>query len=154
MDRIEDTQPLDRQVHANIQQHDGYERQVQVVEDLNASRRLLVSRIAQLIWLLFGALEALIGLRVVLKLIAANPGNPFARLVYAFTDLFLWPFRGLTIAPSFNGMVLELPAMIAILVYALAGWLLVRLVWLLFYNPASRTVRTVEREHDTQPIRR
>jgi hypothetical protein len=94
------------------------------------------------------ALEALIGLRVVLKLIAANPSNPFAAMIYAFTDLFLWPFSGLTMAPSYNGMVLEIPAMIAIFVYALVGWLLVRLVWLLFYNPASRTVRTVEREHD------
>ena len=119
-----------------------------MVEDLNAERRLFVSRITQLIWLLFGALEALIGLRVLLKLMAANPDNPFARLVYAFTDLFLWPFRGLTIAPSFNNIVFEIPAIIAILVYALVGWLLVRLVWLLFYNPASRTVRTVEREHE------
>ena len=148
MDKIEEHQHVDRQVRSEIHQSDGYERQTQVVEDLNAERRLFVSRIAQLIWLLFGALEALIGLRVLLKLMAANPDNPFAGLVYAFTDLFLWPFRGLTIAPSFNNIVFEIPAIIAILVYALVGWLLVRLVWLLFYNPASRTVRTVERERE------
>lgn len=148
MDRIDQPQPVDRQVRARLQQHDGYERQVQVVEDLNAERRLTVSRVAQLIWLMFGLLEALIGLRVLLKLIAANPENPFANLVYTFTDLFLWPFSGLTITPSLNGIVLDFPAVIALLVYALAGWLLVRLVWLLFYNPASRTVRTVEKEHD------
>ncbi len=148
MDNNTDTEPVNRHVRAEVHQLDGYERQVQVVEDLNASRRLFVSRLAQLIWVLFGFLEALIGLRVLLKLIAANPSNPFANAVYAFTDLFLWPFSGLTITPSFSGMVLEIPAIIAIFVYALVGWLLVRLVWLLFYNPASRTVRTVEREHD------
>ena len=153
MDKIDETQPVNRQVRAKIHHLDGYERQTQVVEDLNAGRRLLVSRLAQLIWLLFGFLEALIGLRVMLKLIAANPNNPFANLIYTFTDLFLWPFRGLTIAPSFNGMVLEIPALIAIFVYALVGWLFVRLVWLLFYNPASRTVRTVEREHDHDQVR-
>ena len=148
MDKIEETQPVNRQVQSKVHHMDGYERQTQVVEDLNAGRRLVVSRIAQLIWLLFGILEALIGLRIILKLIAANPGNPFANLVYAFTDLFLWPFQGLTITPSVGGMVLEIPAIIALFVYALVGWALVRLVWLLFYNPASRTVRTVEREQD------
>lgn len=148
MDKINETKPVNRQVRAEIQHLDGYERQIQVIEDLNAERRLLVSRLAQLIWLMFGFLEALIGLRVVLKLIAANPNNPFAYLVYSFTELFLWPFRGLTAAPSFNGMELEIPAIIAIFVYALLGWLLVRLIWVLFYNPASRTVRTIEREHD------
>ena len=151
MDRIEEHKPVDRQVRASVHQLDGYERQTQIVEDLNAERRLFVSRLAQLIWLLFGALEALIGLRVVLKLMAANPNNPFAYMVYAFTDLFLWPFKGLTIAPSFNNIVFEIPAIIAIFVYALVGWLLVRLVWLLFYNPASRTVRTIEHEHDYGP---
>ncbi len=148
MQKIERTQPVSRQFRSEIHHLDGYERQTQVTEDLNAGRRLLVSRLVQLIWLLFGFLEALIGLRVMLKLIAANPDNPFASVIYSFTDLFLWPFKGLTSAPSFNGMVLEIPAIIAILIYALVGWLLVRLVWLLFYNPASRTVRTVEREHD------
>ncbi len=148
MEKIHDTQPMARKIQTETHQNDGYERQTQVVEDLNAERRLVVSRIAQLIWLLFGFLEALIGLRVALKLIAANPNNPFASLIYAFTDLFLWPFRGLTMTPSFNGMVLEIPAIIAIAVYALVGWLLIRMVWVLFYNPASRTVRTVEREHD------
>jgi len=148
MDKIDGPQPVNRQVRAEIHNLDGYERQTQVVEDLNAGRRLFTSRVAQLIWLLFGFLEAVIGLRVVLKLIAANPNNPFAHLIYSFTDLFLWPFRGLTATPSFDGMVLEIPAIIAIFVYALVGWLLVRLVWLLFYNPASRTVRTIEREHD------
>lgn len=150
MEKIDETPPVNRQVRSKIHHVDGYERQTQVVEDLNAGRRLVVSRLAQLIWLLFGTLEALIGLRIILKLIAANPNNPFASLLYAFTDLFLWPFRGLTITPAVGGMVLEIPAIIALFVYALAGWLLVRLVWLLFYNPASRTVRTVEREQEQE----
>lgn len=148
MDHIHEPQPVDRQVHSEQHQVEGYERQTQVVEDLNAGRRLFVSRIAQLIWTLFGFLEALFAFRVVLKLIAANPNNSFAALIYQFTDLFLRPFRGLTVVPSVEGMVLEIPAIIAMFVYALLGWLLVRLVWLLFYNPASRTVRTIERDHD------
>lgn len=148
MAKVEDTHPVDHRVRSEIHHHEGYERETQVVEDLNSGPRLFVSRLAQFISLLFGALLVLIGLRVLLKLIAANPANPVAALVYAFTDLFLWPFSGLTVTPSANGMVLEIPAIIAIFVYALVGYIIVRVVWLLFYNPSSRKVRTVEREVD------
>jgi uncharacterized integral membrane protein len=119
-----------------------------VVEDNNAGRRLVVGRVAALIWLAFGVLISLIALRVLLKLIAANPANPFSNLVYDFTDLFLWPFWGITGTPSVQGMVLEIPAIIAIFVFALIGWVIVRLVWLLFYLPSSRSVRTVEQDRD------
>jgi YggT family protein len=144
-------QHVNRQEQVRVHQHSGYERQIQVVEDHNTERRLAVSRVAGLIWLMFGILVASIGLRVALKLIAANAANPFAGLLYAFTDLFLRPFSGLTITPSAQGMVLEIPAIIAMFVYALVGWVIVRLVWLVFYQPAARSVRTVEREHDDLP---
>jgi hypothetical protein len=143
-----ETQPVNRP-RVNPQHHTEYEHRTQITEHPDAGLRLAVSRVAQLIWLLFGVLEALIGLRIVLKLIAANPANPFANLVYTFTDLFLWPFAGLTVTPSAQGMVLEIPAIIAMFVYALMGWVLVKLVWLLFYHPTTtRTVRTEEHEHE------
>ncbi len=146
MSEINDHKPLDRQEQINIQQQGGYQHKTQVVEDLNASRRVTMNRVTKLIWLFFGVLEALIGLRIILKLIAANPANPFAQLVYGFTDLFLWPFYGLTATPAAQGMVLEISSIIAVVVYALLAWAVVRLVWLVFYQPASRSVRTVERE--------
>jgi len=148
MDKNEEQLVTDHQVRSTVHLGDGYERETKVVEDLNAGRRLVVSRISQLIWLLFGVIAVLIGLRALLKLFAANPSNPFASLLYSLTDLFMWPFSGLTATPSVNGMVLEIPAFIAIVVYALVGWVIVQLVWLLFYNPASRRVQTIEREQD------
>ncbi|MAT43584.1 MAG: hypothetical protein CL609_14700 [Anaerolineaceae bacterium] len=147
MTEINNPNELDREEHVNIRQQSGYQQQTQVVEDLNANRRVTVSRIAQLIWLFFGVIEAFIGIRVVLKLIAANPANPFANLIYRFTDIFLWPFSGLTVTPQAEGMVLEISSIIAILVYALLAWIIVRLVWLLFYRPASRSVRTIKKEN-------
>jgi uncharacterized integral membrane protein len=140
--------PVDRREEVRIHEHGDYQHQTQVVEDNNAGRRLVVGRVAALIWLAFGVLISLIALRVLLKLIAANPANPFANLVYDFTDLFLWPFWGITGTPSVQGMVLEIPAIIAIFVFALIGWVIVRLVWLLFYLPSSRSVRTVEQDRD------
>ncbi len=143
---------VDREEQVRVHQHAGYQQERQVVENVDAGRRTAISRITQLIWLFLGVLEAIIGLRVLLKLIAANPANPLAKFVYGFSDLFLWPFQGLTIEPSAQGMVLEIPAIIAMFVYALIGWAIVRLFWLLFYQPASRTVRTVEREDFDRPI--
>src|SRR6266581_62220 len=129
-------------------------------------QRVFTWKFTQLIWLLFGILEALIGLRVVLRLIAANPGNPFAELVYGLSYVFVWPFLGLTRTPSANGSVLEISSLIAMFVYALIGWVLVQLVWILIDRPRSTTVvdtppsatvvreRTVvEQTQQTQPTR-
>ena len=148
-----DMHPVDRQEKVVVHDHGTHQHQTHVVEDMNAEQRVSVGRFAQLIWLLFGVLEALIGIRIILKLLAANPANPFAHLVYKLTDVFLWPFVGLTVTPQLDGAVFEISAVIAVFAYALLGWVLVRLVWLLFYHPSSRTVRTVDQEHDNLPDR-
>ena len=56
-------------------------------------------RITGLIQLSFNVLNGLISLRFLLKLMAANPANPFASLVYFTTSPFLWIFQGLTRIP-------------------------------------------------------
>ena len=73
----------------------------------------------RLIWLLFGILEALIALRIGLKLIGANPNSPIVALIYGFTYLFLFPFAGLIGSPTYGNMVLELSSMFAMLIYGL-----------------------------------
>lgn len=138
-------EPVDRREEVRVSQGAGVERQSRVVEDVVAKRRLILGRIIQLVWLMAGTLEALIGLRFVLKLIAANPDNTFARLVYDLTAVFLWPFFGLTITPSVEGIVLELHSLIAMVVYALLAWFVVQLIWLIFYRTSARTVTVVER---------
>jgi YggT family protein len=125
------------------------------VNSVEREQRIASFKLTQLIWLMFGLLVALIGLRVGLRLIGANPANPFAALVYGLTDIFLWPFVGLTGTPGAGGMVLEIHAIIAMIVYALIGWAIVRLVWILLYRPADTAVvhdhapreTTVVREH-------
>ena len=102
---------------------------------MNRQQRIFSFKLIELIWLFFGAVEGLIGIRILLKLVAANPDNPFAAFIYALSDVFLWPFRGLTATPSAGGFVLELSAFVALLVYALLAWGVVRLVWILLYRP-------------------
>jgi uncharacterized protein YggT (Ycf19 family) len=119
-------------------------------------QRIWTFKATQLVWLLFGILEALIVLRVLLKLIAANPNSPIAALIYAFTDLFLFPFAGLTATPSAGGMVLELSSLFAIVIYALIAWAIERTIWVVFYRPRGPFVevtRTSSSEHhsNTKP---
>jgi len=124
------------------------EHRKKVIEDVGASRRQSVNKVVQIVWLLFGILEVAIGLRVFLKLIAANPGNLFAQLVYSFTDLFLWPFAGLTISPSTAGFTLEISSVIAMIVYAVIAWVLASLIWIIFARSGSRSVVVTERRRE------
>ena len=76
--------------------------------------------------------NSMIGLRFLLKLMAANPDNAFAQLVYFFTAPFLAVFFGLTRTPSFEGIVIEFYDLIAIMVYFVLAWVIIRLIWILF----------------------
>lgn len=113
-------------------------------------RQIFTFKATQLVWLLVGILEGLLALRVLLKLIAANPNSPIAALIYTFTGLFLIPFRGLTVTPSAGGIVLEISTLFAMLIYGLLGWAVERLIWLVFYRPRGPVVEVTEtrtREH-------
>jgi len=107
-------------------------------------QRLFGFKVTQLIWLLFGILEALIALRIGLKLIGANPDSPIVALIYGFTYLFLFPFEGLVASPTSGIMVLELSSMFAMLVYGLIAWAAERTVWLIFYRPRGAVVAVTE----------
>ena len=112
--------------------------------DPEREQRIFTFKATQLIWLLFGILEALIALRIGLKLIGANPDSLIVALIYGFTYLFLFPFAGLIGSPTAGNMVLELSSMFAMLIYALVAWAIERTVWLLFYRPRSPLVGVTE----------
>lgn len=89
-------------------------------------------RVSGLINLGAMVVAGLIGLRFILKLMAANPVNPFAALVYFLSAPFVAIFVGLTPTPSFAGIQIEFYDLIAILVYFLLSWAVIRLLWILF----------------------
>jgi len=107
-------------------------------------QRIFSFKATQLIWLFLGILEALIALRIGLKLIGANPDSPIVALIYGFTYLFLFPFEGMTATPSAGGMVLELSSFFAMGIYALTAWAVERTVWLIFYRPRGPVVGVTE----------
>lgn len=138
--------PVERHERVEVVRDRAGERRERVVEDVGAERRTQLGKAAQFIWLVAGVVEGLIGLRFMLKLIAANPNAPFAQLIYGFTDLFLWPFQGLTATPAANGMVLEISSLIAMVVYAILAWVFVKLLYLIFLPSRSRSVSVYRRD--------
>jgi hypothetical protein len=116
-------------------------------------QRLLTFKATSLIWLVLGLIEGFIALRIVLKLIAANPDNLFAKIIYNFSYLFVFPFMGLTMTPAIGGIVLEISSFIAMGVYALLFWAVERFVWLIFYRPQEAAVAVTQQSTSEQHTR-
>jgi hypothetical protein len=115
-----------------------------IQQEPEREQRIFTFKATQLIWLFLGILEALILLRIGLKLIGANPASPIVALIYGVTYLFLFPFEGMVVTPSAGSMVLELSSLFAMLIYALIAWAVERPVWLLFYRPRGPIVGTTQ----------
>lgn len=107
-------------------------------------KRIFTFKATQLILLVFGVLETMIALRIMLKLIGSNPDSPIVSLIYGFTSLFLIPFQGLVNSPSYGKMILEISSMVAIMIYALIAWAVERTVRVVFYRPRGPVVDVTE----------
>jgi uncharacterized protein YggT (Ycf19 family) len=96
--------------------------------------------IRRLVWLLFGVLQALIVLRIVLLLLNANEGNDIVSFVVGVTDPFVEPFRGMFRLDEVNGAsgsVLDVAAIVA-----LVAWTLVEALVLGIVSLADRRTTT------------
>lgn len=83
-------------------------------------RGRVAARISQIIDYIFFVIYGLLSIRLMLELFAAREGVAFFRFIKSVTDPFYWPFRGLVPSPSTpDGFSLELPIIVAIVVYAL-----------------------------------
>ena len=84
---------------------------------------------------LFGIIQVLIGLRIALLVIAANPANGLVSWIYNASQLFVGPFEGVlgTNALASGGSVLDLAAIVAFV-----GWSALELVVLWGINVFRR----------------
>jgi hypothetical protein len=117
--------------------------------DPYATRRHSAWRLVQAIYLVFGIVEALIAIRLVLHALGANAGAGFAQLVYGLSAPLVAPFAGLFGNPQAGTSVLELHSIVALIVYALLAWLIGRLVWLMVGESRS-AIRTTATSVETR----
>jgi hypothetical protein len=108
-----------------------YDRVESVAYDPYQARRAAAFRVSQIIYWVFGLIIGLIAIRFVLKLLGANPQAGFAEFIYGITAMLVAPFVGLFGNPQASGSVFEVQSLVAIIVYALVAWLLVKLAWII-----------------------
>lgn len=124
---VEDDQPMERVVPAEParpMEYRRYRRNVVRTDDVSSA-----FRIAQVVYIVFGIVIALIIIRVILMALAANPGAGFTSFIYGITGPLVAPFQGIFATPrSSGGSVFEFSSVIAIIVYALVAWAVVRLI--------------------------
>lgn len=84
------------------------------------------------VWYLTGTLEVLLVIRLLLKLFGANPRSGFVDFIYSLSGVFTAPFHGIFSTPTTQGdittAVFETSTVVALIVYALIGWGLVKLL--------------------------
>lgn len=146
-----DKEAVDRREESVSVEQPGYVAKKQVTRDVAAEQRLRSFRINRFLYTLLGILEILLGLRFILKLIAANPNTVFSTFVYGTAQFFLAPFSGLVRTTVFGSSILEWTTLIAMLVYWLVAWILTRLISVLLDRSTSRTVTTSTHENTTPP---
>lgn len=117
------------------------EQQHEVVEDPPQRQANLSYAVTTLVSVLFGALEVILLLRLLFRLLGANQANSFVSWLYSVSQPFVAPFNGIFNDQSLSSQgVFEASTLIAVLIYALLAWLV---VWLL---RAALVPRSASRE--------
>jgi len=137
---------VDRREETVTTQQPGYAATEQVTRDVAAERRLGLFQVTRIVSSILVLLEVLLGLRFILKLIAANPDSGFAAFMYGITGPFVAPFTGLIGTPTSGGTILEVTTLIAMAVYALFFWGVVSVIRIAADRPIARTVTRSVRE--------
>lgn len=85
----------------------------------------------KIVWYIAGIIIALLALRIVFLLLAANQGSPFVDLIYGLSGIFAAPFFGIFgYTPAYGQSVLEISSLVAIAIYALIAWGIAKLATL------------------------
>ncbi len=91
--------------------------------------------IEYLVYFLFGILEVLLAFRLIFKIAGANIASAFVGLIYGLTGIFILPFEGIFRRGYAQGVektsVLEPSTLVAIVVYAVLAWGIVKLLRIL-----------------------
>jgi uncharacterized protein YggT (Ycf19 family) len=99
-----------------------------------------IDTVRRLVWLLFGILQVLIILRIVLLLLGANEGNDLVAFILAVTNPFVEPFRGMFSLDEVNaagGSILDIAAVVALIAWTLVEALVLGIVGLADRRPAT-----------------
>lgn len=95
-------------------------------ENLSTQRIKPLYRISQVVWYIVGLMEVFLLLRFFMKLLGANPAAGFSQFIYGVTGVFAGPFYSVFKSTESGATLFEGSTLLAMLVYALFGWLIVK----------------------------
>lgn len=95
-------------------------------------RETPVNYAARVVWTILGIVEGILALRFILRLIGANPAAGFTDFVYRAAEPLLAPFFNVVrnARADASGGVFEWTTLIAMVVYWLLAWAVIRLFFL------------------------
>jgi len=101
-----------------------------------ANQNSAIARVVNVVYYLFGIVEVVLMVRVLLHLVADNSGNAFANIMDAISYPFVVLFTTLLKNPILGtNSVLEITTIVAMVVWAIVAWLVARFVWLVLSRP-------------------
>ena len=131
---------VDRREETVTTQQPGFSAVERTTRDFASERRQSTNQMVRIVWAGLALLEILLGLRVMLILIGANMENGFARFIHAVTTLPTAPFSSLTPTWAAGGSALEVSTLIAMAIYWLAAWIVVRAIPIVMDRQSKGTV--------------
>lgn len=109
------------------------EREEQVFDDPYTRRYNGLDRTAQVISFLLGVLEILLAVRFIFRLLGADSGNGFTNFIFNATTPFVRPFNGIFNDQTLSQVgVFEISTLLAMAIYALVAYGIVKLMYVLF----------------------
>lgn len=105
----------------------------QMTRQTNTSSTEPGSRTARrVVGVIFSVVEIILAFRFIFKLLGANPGNGFVKLIYDITQGFVGLFAGIFSKSTTTGAettsIFEPGTLIAILVVAIVGWIIMKVL--------------------------
>ncbi len=89
---------------------------------------IMLYRTAQLVQYLHGIIAGFILVRMLLKLLGANPGAAFTDFIYGVSGAFIAPFGAVFNSTTIGNSVIEWSAVLALIVYWLIAQAIIQLL--------------------------
>lgn len=106
-------------------------------------KKKTIFRTHQIIWYILGVIEVLLGFRMALKALGADPISFFTSLIYTLSDPLVMPFTGILPPSGSVTATYEWSTIIAALVYLVIAYGLVELILLLKPVTPTEVERTI-----------
>ncbi len=94
-------------------------------------KKKTIFRTHQIIWYIVGVIEVLLGFRMTLKALGANPVSIFTSLIYTLSDPLVIPFRGILPPSGSITATFEWSTIIAAVVYLVLAFGIIELIRLI-----------------------